>query len=213
MDFIDTDLLLYAEAHTSPESELLHELNRETNLKVIRPRMLSGHLQGKILSLFSKLIAPRYILEIGTYTGYSAISLAEGLQPGGRLITIDYNEEIAEIASRYIQKAGLQDKIQFIQADALKVIPDMQIEFDLVYIDADKLNYQDYYNMIIDKVRSGGLIIADNVLWSGKVLEDWETTDKATRAILAFNKTVQQDQRVENVLFPVRDGLMVIRKK
>ena len=213
MDFIDPALSSYCESHTSEESELLKDLERETHLKVIRPRMLSGHLQGRILSLFSKLVQPKYILEIGTYTGYSAICLAEGLAEGGKLITLDYNEEIAEIATRYIHLAQLENKIEFIQDDALKVIPRLNYLFDLVYIDADKLNYQDYYDLILPKIRKGGLIIADNVLWSGKILEDKETTDKATRAIMDFNERIQGDHRVENVLFPVRDGLMVMRKK
>jgi caffeoyl-CoA O-methyltransferase len=173
--------------------------------------MLSGHLQGQVLRTFSMMLRPKNILEIGTYTGYSAICLAEGLQDGGRLYTIDINEELEEMVRRYIAKAGMEQKIDFRIGDAMEIIPVLNVTFDLVYIDADKVNYSNYYDLVWDKVRPGGFIVADNVLWSGKVLE--EKVDEDTRALKDFTKKVHADPRAENVLFPVRDGLMVIRKK
>mgnify|MGYP005757433929 CR=1 FL=1 len=214
MEFIDKELQQYIEDHTEPESELLRKLNRETNAKVMMPRMLSGHLQGRVLSMLSHMIQPKQILEIGTYTGYSALCLAEGMQPGGTLHTIDINDELEDLVKRYITEAGLEGQVKQYVGDALEIIPTLIETFDLVFIDADKINYANYYNMVIDKVRPGGYIIADNVLWSGKVLEKYrKKLDKDTEAILNFNKQVHDDERVQNVLFPIRDGLMVLRKK
>ncbi|MFD3000083.1 O-methyltransferase [Pontibacter toksunensis] len=214
MEFIDEELLQYAEEHTSPESDLLHKVNRETHLNVLRPRMLSGHQQGRLLSMFSKMIQPRQILEIGTYTGYSALCMAEGLQTGGTLHTIDINEELEERVRGYFEEAGLSGSINYHIGNALEIIPGIGASFDLVFIDADKINYATYYDMVIDKVRAGGYIIADNVLWSGKVLEKYRRKlDEDTKAVIDFNKKVQDDERVENILVPIRDGLMVARKK
>lgn len=212
MDFLPTDIENYVETFTSGESKVLHELNRETNQKFLIPRMLSGHLQGRVLSLFSHLLRPRRILEIGTYTGYSALCLAEGLQSDGKLITIDVNEELEDVVNRYVQKSGLSEKIEFSIGNAMELIPEMNELFDLVFIDADKTNYSNYFDLVIDKVRPGGCIIADNVLWSGKVIHDKENQDEDTTALVAYNQKVQNDPRVENVLMPVRDGLMIARK-
>ncbi|GAB3537433.1 O-methyltransferase [Pontibacter brevis] len=214
MEFIDEELLQYSEEHTSPESNLLYKINRQTHLSVLRPRMLSGHQQGRLLSMFSKMIQPKQILEIGTYTGYSALCMAEGLQPGGTLHTIDINEELEERVRGYFEEAGLSDSIKFYIGNALEITPTIDAEFDLVFIDADKINYATYYDMVIDRVRAGGYIIADNVLWSGKVLEKYRRKlDEDTKAVIDFNKKVQDDERVENILIPIRDGLMVARKK
>ena len=212
MDFLPRDIENYVETFTSGESKVLHELNRETNQKFLIPRMLSGHLQGRVLSLFSHLLRPRRILEIGTYTGYSALCLAEGLQSDGKLITIDVNEELEDVVNRYVQKSGLSEKIEFRIGNAMELIPEMNELFDLVFIDADKTNYSNYFDLVIDKVRPGGCIIADNVLWSGKVIHDKENQDEDTTALVAYNQKVQNDPRVENVLMPVRDGLMIARK-
>jgi len=213
MEFISAELDEYVKEHTSPESSVLAELDRETYSKVLMPRMLSGHIQGRILSMMSHMIRPKQILEIGTFTGYSAICMAEGLPENGLLHTIDINEELTEMVLKYFDKAGLSDKIKTYVGNALDIIPGMKEVFDLVFIDADKINYMNYYNLVFDKVSKGGFIIADNVLWSGKVLEDYSKTDADTKAIMDFNKWVQEDERVENVLLPVRDGLLVMRKK
>jgi caffeoyl-CoA O-methyltransferase len=214
MEFIDEDLQQYAEAHTSPESTLLGEINRQTHLQVMKPRMLSGHLQGRLLAMFSQMIQPNQILEIGTYTGYSAICLAEGLQPGGTLHTIDINEELEDRVRDYFEKAHLSDNIKYYIGNALEIIPTINAEFDLVFIDADKINNSRYYDLVLHKVRSGGYIITDNVLWSGKVLEKHrKKLDEDTAALLAFNKMVHDDPNVENILLPIRDGLLVARKK
>jgi len=213
MEFIDEDLQRYSEEHTSPESELLNEVNRQTHLHVMKPRMLSGHLQGRLLSMFSQMIQPKQILEVGTYTGYSALCLAEGLQPGGTLHTIDINEELEDRVRSYFEKAGLTESIKYYIGNALEIIPAIDTTFDLVFIDADKINNAMYYDMVIDKVRTGGFIITDNVLWSGKVLEKYrKKLDEDTAALLAFNKKVHDDPRVENILLPVRDGLLIARK-
>jgi predicted O-methyltransferase YrrM len=210
MDFGDPKLLAYAEQHTSPESEMLVNIDRETHLHVLRPRMLSGHVQGRILSMISHMLKPERILEIGTYTGYSAICLAEGLSENGRLITIDINEELEDRVRHSFEKSIFSNKIEYKIGDAAEIIPNLTDRFDLVFIDADKENYLHYFNLVIDKVRVGGFILADNVLWSGKVLN--EAPDKDTRAIIEFNKAIQDDSRVENVLLPVRDGIMIMRK-
>jgi predicted O-methyltransferase YrrM len=213
MDFLPHEIDDYAGLHTKPETGTLAELNRETYAKVLRPRMLSGHIQGKILEMFSYMIRPERILEIGTYTGYSAICLAQGLAEGGMLHTIDINDELEKMVRSYFEKAGVESKIQYHVGDAVKIIPDLNETWDLVFIDADKENYARYYDMVFDAVRPGGYIIADNVLWSGKVVEDPAGMDEETRSLRAFNKKIQDDSRVDNVLMPVRDGLMVVRKK
>lgn len=212
MEFLNKDLSHYVETHTSPETTVLQKLNRETHANVLMPRMLSGHYQGRVLSMISHMLKPSAVLEIGTYTGYSAICLSEGLAEDGKIYTLDKNEELEELVRRYFREAGQESKIEYMLGNALDVIPSLDVIFDLVFIDADKINYLKYYQMIFDKVRSGGFIIADNVLWSGKVVEDGKS-DKDTRAIMEFNDFVHQDVRVENVLLPIRDGLMILRKK
>lgn len=213
MEFIPADVEKYATTHSKEESKVLEELNRETWAKVLRPRMLSGHMQGKILETFSYMIKPQRILEVGTYTGYSAICLANGLAEGGKLITIDINDEISHIAQAYFQKAGMTGKIDFKIGDAREIIPTLNEAWDLVFIDADKENYAVYYDLIFEKLKPGGFIIADNVLWSGKVLEPYDELDQETKSLVDFNRKIMDDNRVDNVLMPVRDGLMVIRKK
>jgi len=212
MEFIPGEIENYASQHTAPEPDLLKKLNRETWTTVLYPRMLSGHLQGRILSMFSKMLRPKRILEIGTYTGYSALCLAEGLQEGGWIDTIDVNEELALISGKYFQLSGIQPCIRAHTANALELIPKLEGQFDLVFIDADKENYSRYYDLVIDRVPPGGMIIADNVLWSGKVLENSGEKDKETEALRAFNRKVHEDPRVENLCLPVRDGLMMLRK-
>ena len=210
MEFIDPRLSEYSQHHTSPESGLLKKISRDTHARVMMPRMLSGHLQGRFLSMVSKMIQPKTILEIGTYTGYSAICLAEGLAPHGRLITIDKNEELESKVNSYSQEAGLKTAIDYRIGNAVEIIPELDTQFDLVFIDADKENYSNYFDLVIEKVTTGGYLLADNVLWSGKVLDT--KPDKDTRAIIEFNKKVQQDNRVENVLVPIRDGILMMRK-
>ena len=214
MEFIDETLAQYAEIHSSAEPELLAELNRDTYAHVLIPRMLSGHLQGRVLSMFSKMVRPKAILEIGTYTGYAALCMAEGLAPDGVLHTIDINEELETRINTFVKQSPYADQIQLHMGNALDIIPTLNESFDLVFIDADKSNYSAYFDLLIDKLPSGAIIIADNVLWSGKILDQAEIAkDGDTRALDGFNKKVTQDIRVENVLMPVRDGLMVIRKK
>lgn len=212
MDFLPADLTAYADAHTSPESEVLRRLNRETHAKVLHSRMLSGHFQGRLLSMLSHMMRPRRILEIGTYTGYSALCLAEGLADDGLLITLDKNEELEDIARAAWAQSPYAQKIDLRLGDARVLIPEIDEVFDLVFIDADKKNYSVYFDLVIDKMRPGGIMLADNVLWSGKVVEPLKASDKDTPAVLAFNQKVQNDPRVENVLLPVRDGVMMIRK-
>ena len=209
MDIVDPQMADYAAAHTSPETPLLKKINRDTHASVLKPRMLSGHLQGRLLSMISHMINPWSILEIGTYTGYSAICLAEGLKPGGKLITIDRNEELEAKLRSYFKEAGLENTIDLRIGNALQIIPTLTATFDLVFIDADKENNSNYFDLVVDKVPSGGYILADNVLWSGKVIGQM---DKDTRAVTAFNDKVHNDPRVENVLLPVRDGIMLMRK-
>jgi caffeoyl-CoA O-methyltransferase len=210
MDFLPEDLQKYVAGHTSDEPELLKKVTRDTHAKVLMPRMLSGHVQGRFLSMLSNLIRPENILEVGTYTGYSAICLAGGLKPGGKLVTIDVNEELESRVRNYFQEAGLIHQIDYRIGDAAHLIPTLDLVFDLVFIDADKENYSKYYDLVFDKVRAGGLILADNVLWSGKVAGP--KPDKDTRALLEFNQKVMNDPRVENLLLPLRDGIMMIRK-
>lgn len=214
MDFLDPKLSEYAEKHTSPETDLLSKLNRETYANVLIPRMLSGHLQGRVLSMFSKMLRPKTILEIGTYTGYSALCMAEGLQEGGKLITIDINEELEDMIRRYFEESPYAGMIDFKLGNAMEIVPDLDATFDLVFIDADKENYSNYFDLVIDRMPSGGILIADNVLWSGKVLDQGQLTkDLETRELDMFNQKVMADDRVENVLMPIRDGIMVVRKK
>ena len=213
MEFISETISNYSEQHSEQESELLNALNRETHLKAMSPRMLSGHLQGRVLSFISKLVKPKYILEIGTYTGYSALCFAEGLQTAGKLITIDPNEETNIIANKYFKQSAYAKQIELIAGDATKIIPKLNSEIDIVFIDADKRNCALYFDLVIDKVKKGGLIIADNVLWSGKVVSPENEMDEDTKAIHAFNKKVNNDKRVTNLLLPVRDGLMLMMKK
>ncbi len=210
MDLINESIQHYAEQHTSSEGDLLKKIDRDTHVKVMMPRMLSGHLQGRVLSMISHMIRPQRILEIGTYTGYSAVCLAEGLQENGKLITIDINEELEDRVRNYFADSPYSKKIEYKIGNAVEVIPSLNETFDLVFIDADKERYSVYFDLVIEKVRSGGFILADNVLWSGKVLDT--KPDKDTRAILEFNKKIQDDPRVENVLLPIRDGIMLMRK-
>ena len=212
MTILDREIQKYIENHSQPETEVLKELNRETHLKVVGATMLSGPLQGSTLAMFVALLQAKNILEIGTYTGYSAIWMAGAMPEGGKLHTIDKNEELEDMMHRYFEKAGVADKIVSHIGNALDIIPSLEETFDLVYIDADKENYLNYYELVVEKTRKGGLIVADNVLWYGKVLSPEENQDKATQAIIDFNTHVHNDRRVENVLFPIRDGLMVARK-
>lgn len=212
MDFIDQKLDTYVCEHSENESELLNELNRQTNLTVLQPRMLSGHFQGRVLSMLSHMIKPNRILEIGTYTGYSALCLAEGLTENGKLITIDINEELEDITREYIQKAKMENVIDYVIGNAMEIIPTLTEEFDIVFIDADKSNYCNYYKLVFDKVKKGGYIIADNVLWSGKVLEEYNLLDADTKVIVDYNRMIHDDSRVQEVLLPIRDGLMIARK-
>lgn len=212
INFIDDTILNYSISKSEKESKLLNDLYRETYLKVLNPRMISGHYQGRILSLISKIISPKKILEIGTYTGYSAICLCEGMDKDGVLHTIDNNKELVEIQNKYFKKANLKDKIVQHSGDAKNIIPLIDEEFDIVFIDADKESYPEYYDLIINKVRSGGIIIADNILWSGKILEKVEKDDHATKSIIEFNNKIIEDDRVKNVILPIRDGLNIVRK-
>lgn len=211
MEFLPDDIAAYVQAHTAAEPELLKKIARDTHAQVLKPRMLSGNVQGRFLSLISKLMQPKVVLEIGTYTGYSAICLAEGLADGGKLITIDINEELENRVRGYFEQADLKDVIDYRIGNALNFLPTINETIDLVFIDADKENYLKYYNLVFDKVRSGGLILADNVLWSGKITQT--KTDKDTRALQEFNNAVVADARVECMLLPLRDGIMMARKK
>ncbi len=211
MEFLPEDLQKYIEDHSQPESDLLKQINRETHLHVLKPRMLSGHLQGRVLSLLSHMINPKNILEIGTYTGYATLCLAEGLKKDGELVTLDKNEELSTRTKAYFSKSKYSDKIVMKVGNAIDVLPTLSQPWDLVFIDADKANYSAYYDLVIDQMPSGSFIIADNVLWSGKVT-DKDKNDKDTEAIRKFNKKVHEDDRVQNVLFPIRDGLMILRK-
>jgi caffeoyl-CoA O-methyltransferase len=210
MHLVSEQIENYIEQHSSPEEKVLSELSRETFLKVQMPQMLSGHLQGQVLETFSRMLRPSRILEIGTYTCYSGICLAKGLTETGILYTIDINQELNSMVQNYVAKAGLSSKIKLLVGNALNIIPTLHETFDLIFIDADKINYSNYYDLVFDKVRTGGYIITDNVLWSGKVLD--EKKDKDTQAIDDFNKKVTADPRVENFIVPLRDGLQIARK-
>ncbi len=214
MDFLPQNINDYSEQHTSPESAILARLNRETHAKILQSRMLSGHLQGRVLAMFSQMMRPTNILEIGTYTGYSALCLAEGLAENGKIITIDINEELEDFTRQFFNESEFASKIDYRIGDAALIIPNLEEVFDLIFIDADKMNYQKYYDLVFDKVRKGGYIISDNVLWSGKVanIEAGKKIDKDTQNLLNFNKMCHDDPRTENILMPLRDGLMISRK-
>jgi caffeoyl-CoA O-methyltransferase len=214
MEMINPDIQQYCDSQTSPENDILKALNRDTFANVLQPRMLSGHFQGRLLSMISYMVKPKMVLEIGTYTGYSAICLAEGLADGGKLITIDINAEREDLVNYYIQKAGMEGRIQHIIGDALNIVKTLPYTYDLIFIDADKPNYIRYYEMAIEQLNEGGYILIDNVLWSGKVVDEQALSkDKDTQLLHALNRQVQADERVENVLLPIRDGLMMIRKR
>lgn len=211
MHFIPEELDDYVVAHTEEEPTLLQELTRETYQKILQPRMLSGHYQGRILSMISKLVSPKTILEIGTYTGYSALCLAEGLTKDGVLHTIDINEELHDFQRKYFNRSSYGDQIKQYTGDAMEIISTLDNGIDLVFIDADKHNYSNYFNLIIDKMNPGGIILSDNVLWSGKVIQELNPKDIDTKGLLEYNKLLKDDKRVETVLLPVRDGLTISR--
>jgi len=213
MHFIPEKLDDYVVKHSEDEPELLKQLSRETHQKILQPRMLSGHYQGRVLSMISKLVNPKNILEIGTYTGYSALCLAEGMQPKGELHTIDINEELFAFQRKYFDRSAYGNQIFQHLGNALEIIPKLNMTFDLVFIDADKENYPNYFHCIIDKLNSGGLILSDNVLWSGKVIEKVEGKDIDTKGVIAYNTILKNDSRIETVILPIRDGLSISRKK
>jgi len=214
MKHTDSTIQAYSENHTEAAPPLLTKIHQDTYAQVPMPQMLAGHLQGRMLATFSHMLRPSRILEIGTYTGYSALCLAEGLQPGGLLHTIDKNETLESRVKSYFEQAGITHKIKYHIGKAVDVIPQLNEVFDLVFMDADKKNYQRYYDLVLDRIRPGGFLIADNVLWGGKVLTaSDQLLDKRTQAIIHFNAQVHRDPRVANVLLPIRDGLMILRKK
>ena len=212
MNKFSPELEHYILTHISEEDPVLFQLNRETHMNVLYSRMCSGHLQGSILTMLSKMIQPGNILELGTFTGYSAICLAKGLQKGGKLHTIEINDELEEMAYSYFEKAKLQDTIVQHIGDAAEIIPQLDKTFDLVFIDADKRRYKEHYDLVFDKVPVGGYILADNILWSGKVTDDVDPRDTQTLGILAFNDYIKNDDRVEKIILPIRDGMTIIRK-
>jgi predicted O-methyltransferase YrrM len=211
MHFISEELENYVEQHSQNEPELLVKLFKETHQKILQPRMLSGHFQGRVLSMLSKIINPKNILEIGTYTGYAALCLAEGIQKEGTLDTIDVKEELVSIQQKYFDLSPWKGQIITHLGDALEIIPTLNKKYDLVFIDADKENYINYFNMIVPIMNKGGIILSDNVLWSGKVLEELNPKDMSTKILLEYNQLVNNDERVETVLLPIRDGLTVSR--
>jgi len=211
MDFLPDALQKYIEDHSEEENELLKRINRETHLKVLKPRMLSGHLQGRVLSMIAHMVAPKYVLEIGTYTGYSALSMAEGLTKDGKLLTIDVNPEMKPIVETYFQESAYTNQIEFHLGNAQEIIPTLDYTWDMIFIDANKEAYSKYFELVLPRLRTGGFILIDNVLWSGKVSEE-DKNDKATQSMRAFNKMVSQHTGVQHVLFPIRDGLMILRK-
>ena len=208
---MDKLLEKYLREHSTPEDPLLEDLYRQTHIRFVNPNMSTGHLQGKFLEFISRMIKPDLILEIGTFTGYSAICLAKGLKPGGRLITIEINDEITEFTHSYFHKAGVENKIVQMTGKAQDIIPQLDYKFDLVYIDGDKREYCEYYNLVIDKVTPGGFIIADNVLWGDKIF-DTNTKDPQTRGIIEFNEMIRCDTRIEKIILPIRDGIMIAKK-
>lgn len=203
----------YMLQHIDEESEYLKRLYRDTHVKLLRPRMASGHLQGRVLKMFVEMIQPQKIVEIGTYSGYSALCLAEGLQEGGKLYTFEINDEIEDFTRPWLEQSPYADKIEFIIGDALQLIPQLNITFDMAFIDGNKRNYQEYYELMLVYLRQGGFMLVDNTLWDGHVIEDVKKSDRQTQGILAFNKLVAEDNRVEKVILPLRDGLTIIRKK
>lgn len=211
MHFISDELDKYITDHSQAEPALLTQLNRETHQKILQPRMLSGHFQGRVLSMLSKIINPDTILEIGTYTGYATLCMAEGLAPNGIIHTIEINDELEAFQKKYFDQSKYSNNIKQHIGDAQQIIPTIESKFDLVFIDADKVNYSTYYDLILPKMNRGGIILSDNVLWSGKVIEPVKENDKTTKAILAYNAKINQDPRVETVLLPIRDGLTVTR--
>ena len=213
MHFLPEKIDDYVVEHTQREPQILKELSKETWQKVLNPRMLSGAFQGRVLSMLSKLVQPKSVLEIGTYTGYSALCIAEGLHSKGTIHTIDKNEELEGLQNNYFEKAGFKNQIQQYVGNALDIIPSINATFDLVFIDADKSNYINYFHLIIDKMNSGGIILSDNVLWSGKVIEKLDPKDLDTKTLLEYNKLLNSDKRVETVLLPIRDGLTISRVK
>jgi predicted O-methyltransferase YrrM len=213
MNFIAENLDNYIVNHSENEPQILQELYTETWQKMINPRMTSGHYQGRILAMLAKLIQPKTILEIGTYTGYATLCLAEGLNENGIIHTIDRNEELYDFQSNYFSKSNYTNQIKQHTGNALDIIPTIEHKFDLVFIDADKINYSNYFDLIIDKMNKGGIILSDNVLWSGKVIEPLQEKDMDTRAILAYNKKLKEDKRIETVILPIRDGLTISRIK
>lgn len=213
MHFLPEKIDNYVVNHSQEEPKILQELSRETWQKVLNPRMLSGAFQGRVLSMITKLIQPKKILEIGTYTGYSALCLAEGMHKDGNIITIDKNEELETLQNKYFNKSGFRDQITQLVGNAIEIIPTLDEKFDLVFIDADKSNYINYFHLIIDKMNSGGIILSDNVLWSGKVVEALDAKDKDTKVLLEYNKLLNSDDRIETVLLPIRDGLTISRVK
>ncbi len=212
MHFLPEAIDQYTLDHTQKEPEILAQLTRETYQKILQPRMLSGHYQGRLLSIISKMIAPSAILELGTYTGYSAICLAEGLKKGGIIHTLDINEELQSIQNKYFELSGFRQNIKQHLGEALTIIPKLNCKFDLIFMDADKPNYPAYFDLIIDKLNPGGLLLTDNVLWSGKVVEKVKEEDESTKALLEYNKLVAIDERLETIMLPIRDGLSLSRK-
>jgi len=211
MHFISEDLENYVANHSQAEPELLAKLNKETHQKILQPRMLSGHFQGRVLSMLSKIIRPKHVLEIGTYTGYAALCLAEGLAENGTLDTIDIEEELVDFQKKYFDASEWKDQIFQHLGNAIDIIPTLNKKFDLVFIDADKENYVHYFHLIVPLMNKGGIILSDNVLWSGKVLEEVKPNDKSTSVLLEYNQLLHKDPRVETVLLPIRDGLTVSR--
>ena len=213
MEFLSEEINQYINNHTQEEPELLQRLNKETWQKALMPRMLSGHFQGRVLSMISKLIHPKNVLEIGTFTGYSALCLAEGMQKNGILHTIDHNEELIDMQNKYFELSEYKDNIKQYLGNALEIIPTFDEKFDLVFIDADKENYSNYFNVIMGKMNRGGVILSDNVLWSGKVVENPNPKDIDTIALIAYNKLLNNDSRIETIILPIRDGLTISRVK
>ena len=213
MHFLSEELENYVAQHSQSEPELLAKLNRETHQKILQPRMLSGHFQGRVLSMLSKIISPKNILEVGTYTGYATLCLAEGLTENGTIDTVDNNEELFDFQKKYFEQSVWKNQIVQHLGNALEIIPALNKKYDLVFIDADKENYINYFQMIVPMMNKGGIILSDNVLWSGKILGEVKANDKSTKTLLEYNKLVNEDERVETVLLPIRDGLTVTRVK
>ena len=212
MHFLPQDIDDYVVNHSEEEPQLLQQLSRETHQKILQPRMLSGHYQGRVLSMISKLVKPKSVLEIGTYTGYSALCLAEGLQKNGELHTKDINQELHDFQRKYFDLSNYGSQIKQHTGSALDIIPKLDVHFDIIFIDADKENYPEYFNLIVGKLNKGAIILSDNVLWSGKVIEDIKPEDEATKSLVVYNKLLKDDPRVETIILPIRDGLTISRK-